>query len=125
MVAVVGVDAQLVDHLEVVLAPVLDIDQGVIQWCTIVTEEGVALAQVPGGGEDVRGKDLIQQSGKFRIHQIDFVERFKFFPKIFLKRITVTDVLAICVFEIGQRVDQALFDLAFYCHEYALLMLLP
>jgi hypothetical protein len=53
VVAVVGADAELVDHLEAVLAPVLDVDQRVVERRAVVALEAVALAQVAGGGEDV------------------------------------------------------------------------
>ena len=39
VVAVVGVDAQLVNHLEGVFAPVLDVDQGVVERCAVVAGE--------------------------------------------------------------------------------------
>jgi hypothetical protein len=51
--AVVGADAELVDHLEAVLAPVLDVDQRVVERRAVVALEAVALAQVLGGGEHV------------------------------------------------------------------------
>jgi hypothetical protein len=57
VVAVVGADAELVDHLEAVLAPVLDVDQRVVERRAVVALEAVALAQVAGGSEHVRGDD--------------------------------------------------------------------
>ena len=41
VVAVVGVDAELVDDLEGVLAPVLDVDEGVVQRRAVVAGEAV------------------------------------------------------------------------------------
>ena len=40
VVAVVGVDAELVDDLEGVLAPVLDVDERVVQRRAVVAGEG-------------------------------------------------------------------------------------
>ena len=54
VVAVVGVDAQLVDDLEVVLAPVLDVHQRVVQRRAVVAGEGVDAAQGLGSGVDIR-----------------------------------------------------------------------
>ena len=42
--AVVGVDAQLIDDLERVLAPVPDVDERVVQRRAVVAGEAVALA---------------------------------------------------------------------------------
>ena len=46
VMAVVGVDAELVDYLEAVFAPVFDVDQGVEEWRAVVAVEAVALAQM-------------------------------------------------------------------------------
>ena len=45
MVAVIGVDPELVDHLIGVFAPVCDVDQGVVQRSAVVTGEAVAFPQ--------------------------------------------------------------------------------
>ena len=84
MVAVVGVDAQLADYLEAVLAPVLDVDQGVVERRAVIAFEAIAFAQVAGGGENVGVNNLILQPGKFTIRQFDTIERLKFSPKILL-----------------------------------------
>lgn len=59
VVAVVGVDAQLVDDFEAVLAPVLDVDQRVVQRGAVVTGKGVALTQGAGCGIDVGCDDFV------------------------------------------------------------------
>ena len=41
--AVVRVDAQLIDHLEGVLAPVFDVDEAEIQRRAVITEEAATL----------------------------------------------------------------------------------
>jgi spore coat polysaccharide biosynthesis protein SpsF (cytidylyltransferase family) len=48
------IDPELVDDLEVVFAPVLQVHQGVVQRRAIVAGEAVALAQGARGGEDPR-----------------------------------------------------------------------
>jgi hypothetical protein len=60
--AVVGVDAELADDLERVLAPVVGVDEGVVQRSAIVAGEAVDAAEGLGGSEDVGGDDLAQQT---------------------------------------------------------------
>ena len=43
--AVVGVDAELVDNLEGVFAPVLDVDESVVERGAVVANEAVDLAE--------------------------------------------------------------------------------
>jgi hypothetical protein len=74
VVAVVRVDAELVDDLEVVFAPVLDVDQGVVQRRAVVAGEAVDAAQGLGSGEDIRRDDLIQQAGELGIGEADAVQ---------------------------------------------------
>ena len=62
VVAVVGVDAELADDLEAVLAPVVDVDQRVVQRRAVVAGEAVAVAERVGGGEDIGRDDLFQQA---------------------------------------------------------------
>lgn len=59
VVAVVGVDADLVDDLEGVLTPVLEVDEGVVQRRAVVAGEGVDLLQGLGGGEDIRADNFV------------------------------------------------------------------
>ncbi len=54
MVAVVGVDAELVDDLKGVLAPVVDVDQRVVQRSVIIACENVAIADRVGSGKNIR-----------------------------------------------------------------------
>ena len=70
MVAIVGVDAELVDHLECVFAPVFDVDQGIEKRRPVIPLEIVSLAQTPGGGKNVGGDDLVQQTGKLGLRQM-------------------------------------------------------
>ena len=84
MVAVVGVDAELVDDLEGVFAPVLDVDQSEVQRRAVVADEAVALTQRAGGGEDIGADDLLQQAREFAIGEANAVERLEFFAEVFL-----------------------------------------
>ncbi len=59
MVAVVGVDADLVDDLEGVLTPVLEVDEGVVQRRAVLAGEGVDLLQGLGGGEDIQADNFV------------------------------------------------------------------
>jgi hypothetical protein len=102
VVAVVRVDAELVDDLERVFAPVPDIDQGVIERRAVVAGEAVAFAERPGGGEDVRGDDRFQQPVELGIGQSDAIERLEFLAKILLQRGPVVDVGTDDVFEAPQ-----------------------
>jgi len=99
MVAVVGVDAELVDDLVVVFAPVLDIDQGVIEGRAVVACEGIALAQGAGGDEDVGGDDLVEQTLEFGVAQLDAVEGLEFLPEVPFEPCAIADVGTQCVLE--------------------------
>ncbi len=67
LMAVVGVDAELVDDLERVFAPVFNVDQGVVQRRTIIAGEGIPLAEEFGGGEDIWGDDFVKKTLKLAI----------------------------------------------------------
>lgn len=60
VMAVVGIHAQLVDDLEVVLAPVPDIHQGVVQRRAVVALEGIDAAQRLSRVVDIWGDDAVQ-----------------------------------------------------------------
>ena len=111
-----GVDAQLVDHFETVLAPVLEVDQLIVQWRAVLPLEGIGVAQGLGAGEGVGADNALQQAGKFGIGEVDAVERFEFFAEVLLQRLTVADIRAVGVFEVLQFGEQALFDVVFFCH---------
>jgi hypothetical protein len=85
VVAVVRVDAQLVDDLEGVFAPVLDVDQGVVQRGAVVADEGVAVPQGSGGGKNIGGDDLVEQAGELAIGEVDAVEGLELFAEVALQ----------------------------------------
>ncbi len=110
VVAVFGVDPKLVNHLEGVLAPVLDVDQGVVERCPIIALEAVAFPEHPGSGIHVRGHDGVQQAMELRIRQMNLVQRLKVPPKIVLHGGAVADVGAVGILEVLELPDQGLFD---------------
>lgn len=116
VMAVVGVDAELVDDLEAVFAPLPDVDQSVEEWCAVVALEAVAFAQMTRGGENVRSDDLIEQPGKLGVGEMNLVEIFELFAEVFFERVPVANVGAVAVFEILEIIDQALLGLVFSCH---------
>ena len=103
VVAVLGVDAQLVDDLKAVLAPLFEVHQGVLQRRAILAHEGVALAQALGVGEYAGADDLLQQA-RIAFCQVYAIERLELLAEVPLQRDAVADVEAIGVFEITQFV---------------------
>lgn len=97
MVAVIGIDTELAVDLEGVFAPVVDIDQRVIERRTVVAREGVAITKRVGSREDVRGYDFVEQTLELGVRQVDAVERLELLPEVSLKRCTVTNVRAMLV----------------------------
>ena len=73
VVAVVRVDAELVDDLEGVLAPVLDVDEGVVERRAVVAGEAVDAGECVGGG-DVGCDDLVEQSLELAVGECDAIQ---------------------------------------------------
>ncbi len=67
MMAIVSIDAQLADDLEGVLAPVIDVHEGVVERGAIVADEGVAIAKRVGGVEDIGSDDFLQETLEFAV----------------------------------------------------------
>ena len=99
---VVGFDAQLVDHLELVFAPVIEIDQLVMQRRAIFPLEAVDLPQSFGGVKDIGVDDLVAQAGEFGIGEADSVERLELVAEVLLQSGAVADVGAEAVFKVGE-----------------------
>ena len=110
VMAVVCVDPQLVDHLEGVFAPVLDIDQRVVQRRAVIAREAIAVAQDAGRREDIRRDDFFKEALELALRQLDAVERLKLVPKIEFKRGTVANVFTMLVFQAAQLADEAFFN---------------
>jgi hypothetical protein len=84
VVAVLRIDAELIDHLKIVLAPILEVDQRIVQRRAIIAREGIEIAKDLGGSENVGRDDLVEQPGKLAIRQLDAVEGFELLSKITL-----------------------------------------
>ena len=113
MVAVIGIDAELIDDFKVILAPVLDIDQRVIQRRAVIAAEGIDAAQNLGGCKHIRRDDFIQQARKFPIGETDTVEFFELRAEVLLKHRAINEIGTVGVFQLIQLGDQAVFDLLF------------
>ena len=64
--AIVRVDTELIDHLEGVFAPVLDVDEGVVKRRSVIAGEAVALTKGAGCSENIGRDDLFEQTLKFK-----------------------------------------------------------
>ena len=105
VMAVVRIDAKLMDNLKRVLTPVLDIDQGVVERCAVVTAERFPVSKGAGGLKHVGCDDLLKESLEFADGECYAIQGFKLFPEVRFKRGSVTDVRAIFVLEILQFLD--------------------
>ena len=74
------------DDFEVVFAPVLDIDQGVVERRAIVALEAVDAAQGQGGVVNVRCDYAIEQALELAVGELDPVERLELLTEIGLWR---------------------------------------
>lgn len=113
VVGVVGVDAELVDDLEGVLAPVFDVDEGVVEGGAIVAGEAASLAEAGGGGEDVGGDDLVEEALELAVGEFDAVEGFEVPPEVLFERGAVADVGTEGVLEGLQLVEEVSLKLGF------------
>src|SRR5690606_32759298 len=111
VVAVVGVDPELVDDLEVVLAPVLDVDERVGERRAVVAEEVVLFAQADGIPEDVSRDQLVEEAGELGICEGDAVEGFELLPEVALQCGTIADVGAIGVLQLDESLNELAFDI--------------
>ena len=118
VMAVGGVDTQLVDDFKVVFAPVADIDQRVLQRGAVVALEGVAFAQDFGRFKDIRLDYLVTQPGKFHVRQVYPVKRREFLAKILFQRRVIANIGAIGIFLSFQPGDQVFFYFLFCCHAF-------
>jgi hypothetical protein len=100
VVAVVRVDAELVDDLEVVFAPVPDVDQRVVQRRTVVAGEAVDIAEGLRGGEDIGRDDLIEQAGELGIREADAVELLELVAEIPLQCGPVRNIRTVDIFQV-------------------------
>ncbi len=111
--AVICIDAELIDDLESVFAPVLDVDEGVVERCTVIADKGFAAPEGTGGFVNVRCDNFVEESLKLAVRKCDPVQGFELFPKVCLKRGSITDVRAIVILKVPQLGDEGLFKIAF------------
>jgi hypothetical protein len=98
VVAVIGVDPQLIDNLKAVFAPVFDVDECVVQRGAIIAFDGIAITQGLSGAENIRRNNFIQQPLKFGFGQGDTIELFELSAKIAFQRAPVRNVVTVVVF---------------------------
>ena len=101
VIAVVGIDAELIDDLESVLAPVLDVDQGIIERRAVVADECFPVTEGACGFVHVGCDDLIEKSLELAFGECDTIQGFELFPEVCFKRGSITDVGAILVLEVA------------------------
>ena len=98
--AVVCIDAELIDDFEVVLAPVLDVDESVVERRAVVAGERFPVPQRAGGLVHVWFDDLIEESLELSVSEVDAVECLELLPEVRFKIGPITDVGAIFVLEV-------------------------
>ena len=113
VVAVVRVDPELAGDLERVLAPVVDVNQRVVQRRTVITRERVAVPERMRSGEYIRGDDFAQQTRELAVRELDLVQRLEMLAEIPLQRGAVAKIGPDLVLEIAQPGDELLLDVAF------------
>ena len=100
VMAVVCIDAELIDDFEVVLAPVLDVYESVVERRSVVADERFPVPQRAGGLVHVWFDDLIEESLELSVSEVDAVECLELLPEVRFKIGTISDVGAIFVLEI-------------------------
>ena len=117
VVTVVGVDPELVEDLEVVLAPIPDVDERVGKRSAIVACEVVLLAQDARGSEDVGGDQFVEEALEFAIGKADAVEGLELLAEVVLEGGAVADVGAMGVLETAQLFDEGVLDVLLFENE--------
>ena len=100
VMAVVRIDAELIDDLEVVLAPVLDVDQDVVERRAVGADERFPVPEGACGFVHVGCDDLIEESLELAVGECDTIQGFELFPEVCFKRCSIADVEAIFVLEV-------------------------
>ena len=113
LVAVGGIDGELVHHLIVILAPVPQVHKAVVEGGAIVACEGLLLAQALGGGEYIGSDILLQELSEFVIREGDEIEPLEFLAEIAFECIQITDIAAVGVFHFLEFFQELLLKLCF------------
>ena len=98
--AVVRIDAELIDDFEVVLAPVLDVDEGVVERRAIGADERFPVPEGACGFVHVGCDDLIEETLELAVGECDTIQGFELFPEVCFKRCSIADVGAVFVLEV-------------------------
>ena len=98
--AVIRIDAKLIDDFEVVLAPVLDVNEGVVERRAVVADECFPVPQRAGGFVHVWCDDLIEESLELSVGESDTIQGFELLPEVCFKRCSIADVAAVFVLEV-------------------------
>jgi len=114
--AVVSVDAELVYDFEGVLAPVFDVDKGVVERRAVIACEAVDLAEGARGGEDIERNDLVEEALELAVGELDAIEGFEVLAEVLLEGGPIADILAIGVLEITQLADEPALDISLSNH---------
>lgn len=70
------------DHLEVVFAPLFDVNQGEVEWGAVISDERVDGTEGLGGSEDVGGDDFVEEAVEFGVFKLDAVQLIEFLAKV-------------------------------------------
>src|SRR5690625_4233625 len=92
------IDAQLVDDLEGVLAPVPQVDELVVKRSAVFSLEGVASAQSFRVCEHVRGYNRVKKPFEFAICEVDPIKSLELLAKISLQGVAVAEIVAAKIF---------------------------
>ena len=98
--AVVRINAELIDDFEVVLAPVLDVDEGVVERRAVGADERFPAPEGACGFVHVGCDDFIEESLELTVCESDTIQSFELLPEVRFKRCPITDVRAVFVFEV-------------------------
>ena len=98
MVAVISIHPQLVDYLVIVLTPIFDINQRVLQRCPVFADECISLAQSLGGSKNIGIDDLLEQPIEFRIGQLHTIQGLELLPEISHEGVSIVNIITINIF---------------------------
>ena len=100
VIAAVRIDAGLIDDLKCVLAPVLDVDERVVERRSVVADECFPVPEGACGFVHVGCDDLIEESLELAVGECDTIQGFELFPEVCFKRCSIADAGAIFVLEV-------------------------
>lgn len=89
---VIGVDSDLVYDFKVVLAPVFQVHERVIERGSVVADESVDLAQDLCSGKDVGSDDFFEQSVEFGVGKVDAVEFLELLAEVLLQALAFSNI---------------------------------